>query len=223
MKTIILQHWSGNLGELEKLSTENIKAYADFCGADYRLLKGSVLDARLAPQSQKVYAFNEEFDEYDIVVMMDADMFTRKGMTKNIFTDEKGIGRHYKVQPHLVQSLARRYPLLGDANYPYIGGSIYRLEREIRQKLRPHFHLNEMIQFNNTYHDEGIIHRAFVLAKMKATADTYLDRQQWNCSSFDEDEIHDANIIHIRPKVKPGGPKRPKIENYRSLVERGII
>ena len=223
MKNIILQHWSGKLGELEKLSIENIEAYADWCGAEHRLLRGPVVDARLAPQSQKIYAFNEEFDDHDIVVMMDTDMFVRKGMTKNIFTDEKGIGRHYKVQPRLVKDLARRYPLLGDPSYPYIGGSIYRLEKEVRQKLRPHFHFNEMIQFNNSYHDEGIIHRAFVLAQLKADSNTYLDRQQWNCSSFDEDEIHDANIIHIRPKVKPNGPKRPKIENYQSLKDRGII
>ena len=30
-------------------------------------------------------------------------------------------------------------------------------------------------------------------------------------------------MIHIRPKVTPTGPKRPKIENYREMVRRELI
>ena len=60
------------------------------------------------------------------------------------------------------------------------------------------------------------------MEKMKETPDVYMDRQQWNYSSFDEG-VEDAYIIHIRPKVAPGGPRRPKIENYKSLVDKGLI
>jgi len=222
MKNIILQHWTGELGELEKLSKASIEAYAEECGADYRLLRGSVFDKSLSSQSQKLAMLTEEFDEYDIVVMMDTDMFRRKGATKNIFTDETGVGRHYGIQPTLVKNLQRRFPFLGDPAYAYWGGSIYRLSREMRQKLRKHYNISEAIQFNNNYNDEGVMHRLAVLAGVKNDSKYYLDRQQWNHSSFDEG-VEQAEIIHIRPKVKQGGPKRPKIENYRSLVERGII
>ena len=77
-----------------------------------------------------------------------------------------------------------------------------------------------MLQFNGNFNDEGIMHRCAVLADYKEKR--YFDRQQWNYSSFEE-TVDEANIIHIRPKVKQGGPKRPKIENYRALVERGLI
>ena len=43
MKNIILQHYTGELGELEKLSRDNIKKYAEFCGAEYQLIRGNLL------------------------------------------------------------------------------------------------------------------------------------------------------------------------------------
>ena len=30
-------------------------------------------------------------------------------------------------------------------------------------------------------------------------------------------------MIHMRPKITATGPKRPKIENYREMVKRGLI
>lgn len=222
MKNIILQHWNGPLGELEKLSSENIKAYAEKCGADYELVTGVPFRVGLSSQSQKLCMLDEKYDEYDTVVMMDADMFTRRGMDKNIFTDETGMGRHYNIQETLVQKLAHQFPFLANANYPYWGGSCYRLERDIRKEFRKHLHMNEMLQFNGNYNDEGIMHRCAVLADFKPKPGIYFDRQQWNYSSFEE-TVDEAYIVHIRPKVKQGGPKRPKIENYKDLVKRGIL
>lgn len=40
MKNIILQHYDGELGELEKLSIDNISNYAKKCGAEYELVLG---------------------------------------------------------------------------------------------------------------------------------------------------------------------------------------
>lgn len=42
MKNIILQHYDGELGELEKLSIDNISNYAKKCGAEYELVLGAV-------------------------------------------------------------------------------------------------------------------------------------------------------------------------------------
>lgn len=222
MKNIILQHWNGPLRELEQLSMKNIQAYAEFCGAEYKLIRGNVFNPNVNPASQKIHMLSEEFDQYDVVVMMDMDMFTRKGMTKNIFTDEKGIGRHYKVQPGLREGIGKRLPHLCNPKYPYWGGSIYRIERDVRQRLRKHIVDFNMIEFNKHQEDEGIMHHLATMEKMKETPDVYMDKQQWNYSSFD-DGVENAYIIHIRPKVAPGGPRRPKIENYKSLVEKGLI
>lgn len=222
MKTILLQHWTGKLGELENLSMDSMKKYAQHCGAEYRLLKGNLFDINLRPECQKIYMLNEEFDDYDVVVMVDMDMFPRKGMTGNIFTDTRGIGRHYKVQPILRESIGRRLPHLCNPAYPYWGGSIYRLEKDIRKRLRRHIIPFNMPNFNNHQVDEGIMHHLATMEKLQEDENTYLDRQQWNYSSFDEG-VENAEFIHIRTKVKQGGPKRPKIENYKALVEKGLI
>lgn len=222
MKNIILQHYTGELGELEELSKVNMEAYAKFCGADYHLVRGNVFRPHLSAPCQKMIMLDEQFDEYDIVVMIDIDMFTRKGMKKNIFTDDTGVGRHYGIQETLVKNLHRRFPLLGDPKYPYWGGSIYRLEREIRQRLRAEMVDSEMNMFHNNYEDEGIMHRLAVRANMKVDENTYLTKDLWNRSSF-EPNVDSGYIIHIRPKVARGGPKKPKIENYRKLVSQGIL
>lgn len=221
MKGIILQHYNGKMGELEKLSSENMQQYAEKCGVEYKLLRG-ILKPGLSNQSQKIAMLDEEWDEYDVVVMMDIDMFTRRGQERNIFTEETGIGRNYGIQPKLVKSLERKFPFLADKRYAYWGGSIYRTTREIRQLLRSNFRMNEAVQFSNNFNDEGIMHRLAVLAEIKNDRKYYLDGQQWNYSSFDEG-VENAEIIHIRPKRVQGGKKYPKIENYNYLVEKNII
>jgi len=221
MKGIILQHYNGKLGELEKQSSENIKAYADKCNVDYKLVRG-IVKPGLSNQSQKMCMLDEEWDSYDVVVMMDIDMFTRKGQTKNIFTDETGVGRHHGIQTHLIKKIHDQFPFLANPDYAYWGGSIYRLTKEMRQRLRPHFNMSEATQFSHNYNDEGIMHRLAVLAGIKNHKSHYLDRQQWNYSSF-EDGVEDAEIIHIRTKVTPNGPKRSKLENYKALVKKELI
>lgn len=222
MKFLLMQHWNGRLGELEKLSVANMKAYAELCGADYKLVTGLPFGTNYSLQSQKMTALLPEYDDYDIVVMLDTDMFTRVGLIKNIFTEETGIGRHYGIQEVLVQKIAQQFPHLCAASSPYFGGSIYRLEKNIRQEFRKHINDFELLQFNNNYNDEGIMHRLALLSGLEVSDSIYLTRDMWNKSSFEED-VEDSYIVHIRPKVKQGGPKRPKIENYRALVERGII
>jgi len=221
MKNIILQHWNGPQDELTRLSLDNINTYAIHCSADHRVVTGDYLKGHSAP-CQKLIMLSAEFDEYDNVVMMDADMFTRTGLTKNIF-DEPGIGRHYGLQQNLRRNLCRKFPLLGDERYPYWGGSIYKLDRATRQRFRKLLVPHETIQFSNNYEDEGIMHRLAVLDRMPIDGNTYLDKDKWNKSSFEPD-VADSYIVHIRPRVHKGQSlKQPKIENYNDLVERGIV
>jgi hypothetical protein len=222
MKKLILQHWTGEMNELSDRSSANISKYAKRIGADYKLLRGNVFHPTLSPPCQKLYMLDEVFDEYDMVVMLDADMFIRKGMNEDVFEDVEGIGRHTEIQDRLMLSMKRKHNKLTNPEYPYWGGSIYRLDRNLRQRLRAHIKEEELLPFSGNFEDEGIMHRLATLAQFEITENTYLPGNHWNRGSFEEG-VELAAIIHIRTKITPTGPKRTKIENYRDLVQRGII
>ena len=224
MKNIILQHWSGEMNELGELSSANISKYAEKIGVEYKLIRGDKFRSNLKvkhPPIQKLHMLSRAFDEYDMTVMLDMDMFTRKGMEENVFTDVEGVGVHAQVQKRLVKHLQQRIPELTDPEYCYWGGSIYRLTREQRQKLRAGIRENEIPVFCNrrNHGDEGLMHVLAVRAQIK---DDYLPDRNWNYPSFETD-IENASIIHVRTKIAPRGPKRTKMENYKDLVSRGLI
>jgi hypothetical protein len=227
MKNIILQHWAGPMNELVEKSTESIKGYAEKIGADYEFIRGIVFEKKIAHKMdypcQKLIYLDEKYDEYDYVVMVDADMFVAKTCNQNIFTDDTGIGRHTSIQTGLRQNLAGLLPLYGSVEAPYWGGSVFRLSREVRQKFREALTEDILMAFARRYHDEGVMHCLANKLGMKHTdEEMYLNGQTWNYSSFEPD-VDKANFIHIRTKVTPQGPKREKIKNYYDLVHRGLI
>lgn len=224
MKNIILQHFNGELRELDKLSIENMKAYAKMVGADYRLITGKPYRKHLTDPCQKLYMLDEEFDEYGQVLMLDIDMFAVKGMTDNVF-EETGIGLYSATQQRLHREVSNRHPHLGSVQAPYWGGAIYKLNRETRQKLRAGLGGNEewmkVFNYQYRYEDEGIMHVLATRAKLENNPSLILDSCWCKCSFLPD--IHLAKFIHIRTKVTPRGPKRLKIENYHDLVSRGIL
>ena len=50
----------------------------------------------LRMQCQKLCMLNEEYDDYDTVVMLDTDMFVRKDMGMNVF-EAKGVACYDSV------------------------------------------------------------------------------------------------------------------------------
>ncbi len=221
---IILQHWTGDIDALTALSSESISQYAERLGADYVLLRGNVFHPTLSPPCQKIHMLNKEFDKYDMVVMLDADMFTRKGMVENVFTDVDGIGRHTAIQDMLHKKVKRKHPRLASLDHPYWGGSIYRLERSLRQKLRAEIDESELLPYSGNYEDEGIMNRLAIRANIPVTDKTYLPGNHWNCGSF-EDGVEQAALIHIRKKMIKRGElvRTPKMEVYVDMVKRGLI
>lgn len=220
---IILQHFDGDLRELDLLSIENIKAYAKLVDADYKLIRGKPFRKGLTAPCQKVYMLNEEFDQYDQVLMLDIDMFTPIGMTENVFNLD-GIGLYEDVQKRLHTRLAQNLPMQASLKTPYWGGAIYKLNGEARAKLRSALGDNEswMNEYNRPYNyeDEGIMHSlAFKSGYNPQTP--YLDKKWCQCSFLPNP--HKAGFIHIRTKVTPQGPKREKIENYQALRDKGIL
>lgn len=223
MRNIILQHFDGELRELDRLSIMNIQSYAEMVGADYRLIRGKPFASYLTAPCQKVYMIEPEFDKFDQVLMLDIDMFAPKNMKENIF-DQQGIGLYNPIQQRLHQKLVQQYPFIGNLKAPYWGGAIYKMNQKIRIALRS---ANQgspawMMNFNKPYHfeDEGIFH---VLANRAGVnpRGTHLDPKWCQCSFLPNPEK--AGFIHIRTKITPQGPKREKIENYKALVEEGIL
>lgn len=192
-------------------------------GAEYKLIIGKPFNKNLTSPCQKVYMIDKEFDAYNNVLMLDIDMFAPKGMTENIF-DLPGVGLYHTVQQRLHRQLVELYPMLGNVNAPYWGGAIYKMDRNLRQKLRGGLNTNQswMLKFNKLYHfeDEGIMHVLANRAGVKSEG-TYLDPKWCQCSFLPNPEK--AGFIHIRTKITPQGPKREKIENYQTLVDKGIL
>tara|TARA_A100001011_G_scaffold297340_1_gene310012 strand:- start:1678 stop:2358 length:681 start_codon:yes stop_codon:yes gene_type:complete len=222
MKNIILQHYTGELGELEKLSQANMIKYAEFCGAEYELVQGDVFTEGLKTCGQKMYMLDSKWDEYDIVVMIDIDMFTRKGMTTNIFTEVQGIGMYTDFQRNLHRKLWSQFPTLIDTRFGYWGGAIYRLTKEQRKMLRSHINMEELItNFNDVFQDEGMMARLATLARIPNNAEVLPGGFAW-CHCSYRKGIENSEMIHIRPTTEHG-TKGKKIENYYNLVNKGLI
>tara|TARA_R110000796_G_scaffold60348_6_gene139684 strand:+ start:737 stop:1414 length:678 start_codon:yes stop_codon:yes gene_type:complete len=224
VKHIILQHFDGELRELDKLSMANIQEYAKLVNADYKLITGKPFRKQLTAPCQKIHMLNEEFDSYNDVLMLDIDMFTPKGMTVNIF-EEPGIGLYGETQQRLHRQLAANFPWTqASLLYPYWGGAIYKLSKDMRVKLRSELGGNEswMQPYNKLYNyeDEGIMHTLAVKSGFTPKK-PYLDRKWCQCSFLPAPQS--AGFIHIRTKITPQGPKREKIQNYQQLVDEGIL
>lgn len=221
MKKLILQHWSGEMDELGTLSSANIAKYATKVGADYKLLRGDVFNPKLCAPMQKLFMLDESFDEYDVVVMLDIDMFTRVGMDEDIFDKGiTGVGMCTELQEKFLRSLCKKHPNLTNPKYPYWGGAIYKLDKELRQRLRVHLDEEELLQFafRGNFQDEGAMHRLAILAQVPKCKLPGSRKWCYGSSETVEGGVENAMMIHIR-----NGPKFPKLDNYKDLVNRGLI
>lgn len=220
MKRLILQHYTGPTKMLERLSIANIRKFAERTGADYRFLSGNVFSDELSPPMQKLVMLDERFDDYDVVVMMDTDMFVRKGLEEDLFRQE-GIGVSGAFQRRLKWAMIRKMKGLVHWRYPYWNGSLWKLDRWHRQTFRSHLAKVDLERYSNgRLEDEGVMHQ---LARHSGfTGGILPGGDRWAMSSWSE-EIDTAALIHIRPNIVRNGAKRPKIETLRDFVDRGLI
>lgn len=226
MRNIILQHFDkfDNFRELDKKSQKNIQEYAVQIGADYELVLGMPFRKHLTAPCQKLYMIDEQYDDYDNVLMVDIDMFVPKNMNKDIF-EEPGIGLYNPIQQRLHSKLVNKHPFQGSMDTPYWGGAIYKMDRKLRQKLRAGLGGNEgwMNAYNQPYQweDEGIFHTLAFKTGLRINQDQML-HPKW-CYDNYLDYPQYAGMIHIRTKITPQGPKQEKIKNYQALVDKGIL
>jgi hypothetical protein len=218
MRNIILQHFTGKLRPLDKLSVENISAYAERIGVEYQFVEGQVFREHLTPPCQKVHILDEKWDEYDDVLMLDIDMFVTKNLRLNVFKAE-GVGLFADVQKRLKNRLVQHGRI--ESESAYFGGAIYKLTKQQRQSLRDGIPEDDswMDPYNEAYQfeDEGIMSELF---HRTDTQWSNLD-QKWCQDSYMPE--HKAGMIHVRTKIKPEGPKREKIDNFYDLQMRGVI
>ena len=172
-----------------------------------------------------MFMLDKTFDRYDYVLMLDADVFFSRNIKINVFTDANGIGCRTQCHIHHRAKLSHVGPEFGNTNVPYWGGSIWRLDRKIRQDLRKHLNGVDLSIYCNyaQYHeDEGLMHRLAICEGLKENRSMYMDKL-WNVGNYFRN-VRQAHSIHIRKKSNDN-PKiiRTKLENYHDLVKKGII
>jgi len=210
MKNIILQHWTGTLGPLEKESFANYERYAKLIGADHKLVQGNVFRSWLPAPCQKLIMLDEMWDAYDNVLMVDLDMFCVKGLKENVFEVE-GIGLRQWYQDVIFKNMCKNksYKHITDINGPFWGGAFWKLTLEERKALRPHIVDSELKVFGRNFQDEGIMHR--LATKAKLPQKNIPDEWCWgNCFPG----YQNAKMIHIRYKFDHPGPIVPKWQVY---------
>lgn len=218
MKNIILQHFTGKLRPLDKLSIENIQAYAERINVEYQFVEGQLFREHLTAPCQKMHILDSKWDDYDDVLMLDIDMFTTRSLVVNVFKQE-GVGLFADVQKMLKNRLVQNGTL--QTNSAYFGGAIYKLTKQQRQSLRAGIPEDDswMDPYNEAYRfeDEGIMAELF---HRTHTQWSNLD-QKWCQDSYRPE--HKPGFIHVRTKITPSGPKRDKIDNFYDLQMRGVI
>ena len=235
MKNIILQHFQPHEKYLAtkthpivEKSAENIERYAKSLGAEYKLLDGKPFMEDLRMQCQKLAMLNEEYDEYDTVVMLDSDMFVRKGMTENVF-EAKGVACYDSVHkdrqhPHFCEM----FPGYSDRNVQLWSGACYVLPRETRLKFRAQINpVTKSMMRKISPHpfvEEGIMHMLAVYGKLGYNVyDKCLD-EKWQYSHYLPD-VENCYMIHIRKKPygDEDGLYGAKMRNFNELIDRGLI
>jgi len=233
MKNILLQHYNGQLSDLAKASMENMKQYASYCGAEYKLIEGEPVDVIRETASKnttpykihachKIHMLNEEFDDYDVVAMIDPDMFVRKGMTKNLFTDETGVGIcSDHIRANAFSRFCRAMPAYGSKLNAFWGGAIYRLDLDMRKSLREQWDRTEISRLAVTpFVDEGIMHNLSRKANIRDKPEYILDQKWCWCSYLPN--AKDAYMIHMRKRDEKKN-RTTKEESLKTLQEKDIV
>jgi len=152
MANLILQHWNNlngkSMPEWASCATQTIRKYSQSIGVEYRLIDGWPMGEFRGAVSQKLALILEEYDEYDQVLMLDADMIATRHID-DVFQYE-GIGRlHLKAMSSQQATKQGKYwPNLYRQGEPLFFGNFIKLTREERQALRKHIPSEEMCNEN---------------------------------------------------------------------------
>jgi len=230
MKNILLQHYNGPLSDLALASIENMKQYAEYCGAEYKLITGEpVWDIKSMKRRHKKVNANHklcmlipQFDSYDVVAMVDPDMFVRKGLSINLFTDETGVGIcSDHIRANAKARFNRALPQYSSMKNAFWGGAIWRLDLNMRKKLRDQWVTHEVQDIAGTiFVDEGVMHNFSRKANIPDKPEYMLDQKWCWCSYLPKPK--DSYMIHMRKRDQKGN-RVTKEQSLARLQKQGIV
>lgn len=205
MKNLIYQYWLGNNIPIgAKAGVENMKSYAERIGAEYRFAKNPGWASQYCDIPQYYNAFEpiyntEEFEKYDNILFVDADVFAVDDLQENIFDQEiaeigicrelhkeitraSGLGvNNYKTDQmwnsHLESYYKKSMPLNANGDMKVYNSGVVLYTRKGREKARKNFrpfqeyiNLIRMTRLNKFYQiDQNYLHAMLTIADMDVT------------------------------------------------------
>lgn len=214
---IILQHFDGILPDWAEIATKTVSKYAFEIGVNYELVTGMPLGKEHGPYAQKMIMFDEKYDKYDQVLMIDMDV-----AATNVFDDVFDVPQIGVLHSRAMISASKasngweNNPLYKQGEYLFFG-SFIKLKTEMRKKLRkyldwPRFESCIKNQYGS---DELILHYLFWKSRllegkpfnkicMRRDGASLGDIHVRNYDRFDrkfanqpEDSDPDASLIHF--------------------------
>lgn len=205
---LIFQYWFGEPSPLAEASMQNMERYASAIGVEHRRIEGKPVGEHLCEEIQKGVLFDTMFDEYEEVLELDCDVFSRA--TADVF-QVKGVG--------LIGGWMNR-PKQPATNpkcrwdFPYFNGGFLKMNRDLRIALRKHL-TSELFECFNSRKSGGVemlVHTLLVRAGLKPAGIP----KEWNYYAHLR-HPETAHFIHIRR----GGAGKWAI--YQNLVQKGIL
>lgn len=120
MKTLIYQYWYGkNMPNGAKYGKKVMSEYANRIGAEYRFDEDPSFFEGFVEQpvsySALMPVFNEEFHQYDAVLVVDMDVYPVEGLTENIFDTD--FGEMAMCQEAHMPAMKKKYRPTGPRGY----------------------------------------------------------------------------------------------------------
>jgi hypothetical protein len=120
MKTLIYQYWYGKQMQPGAVYGRKVMSeYAERIGAEYRFERNPKFFEGFVEQpvsySALMPVFNEEYHDYDAVLVIDMDVYPIEGLTENIF--ETDFGEMAMCQEAHMPALKKKYRPRGERGY----------------------------------------------------------------------------------------------------------
>jgi len=182
----------------------NIQNYASKIGTEYLRIDGKPMGGDLCPEIQKAYIYHNDLDQYDFVLGLDCDIFSRTD--DNVF-DVDGMGLHHPELP--VPGKAFRAGIAIDKSYPYFNGGFLKVGRDLRRSLREHL-TRDLLRRCDSREVGGIEMLTYALCVSAGFRPSPID-PIWNQYSHLPNPER-AKMIHIRRKRTDG---LSQLEDFR--------
>lgn len=226
------------LPEWAHAGSRSAKAYADYCGAEYKLSQERFFD-QIDPRLDSIkIIFDERYDQYDHILSIDLDMLIHAGVGENIFKKEiKDVAMVHELGVHtggpagwlsrvMYQPLYKRgiiaygkhlwgdswmFPkskLYPDEKFRYMNGGLQLWSKEGRLKARKHFTSVDNYILHTRYTEQMYINLQLSQPIFEVTE---LDTH-WNRMPYQWRSGPDGKINHFLARTKFDMPRLEKTE-----------